>query len=76
MENRVSTCVVSPPESDAVSTDVKSQNLNVLVTSGSLIPTLAKCLLFRLDDLITHGNSQFILYSSFLVFIFPILKRF
>lgn len=61
--NRVSTCVVSP-ESAAVSTDVKCQNLNVLVTSGSLIPTLVKCLLFRLDDSITHGNSQFNFSSS------------
>ncbi|XP_047167473.1 eyes absent homolog isoform X2 [Vigna umbellata] len=30
------------------------------VTSGSLIPSLVKCLLFRLDSLISHGN----VYSS------------
>ncbi|KAI4315138.1 hypothetical protein L6164_027981 [Bauhinia variegata] len=42
------------------STTAKSQNVNVLVTSGSLIPSLVKCLLFRLDSWITHGN----VYSS------------
>ncbi|XP_058085929.1 eyes absent homolog isoform X1 [Magnolia sinica] len=58
--NRILTpCLVSP-ESATDSADVKHQNLNVLVTSGSLIPSLVKCLLFRLDDLITHGN----VYSS------------
>ncbi|WCJ20656.1 hypothetical protein M5689_002875 [Euphorbia peplus] len=40
--------------------DTTSENINVLVTSGSLIPSLVKCLLFRLDNLITHGN----VYSS------------
>ena len=34
----------------------KSQHINVLVTSGSLIPSLVKCLLFRLDNIITQGN--------------------
>ncbi|PON57063.1 Eyes absent family [Parasponia andersonii] len=38
----------------------KSQHINVLVTSGSLIPSLVKCLLFQLDNFITHGN----VYSS------------
>ncbi|KAJ7944610.1 Eyes absent family [Quillaja saponaria] len=38
----------------------KCQHVNVLVTSGSLIPSLVKCLLFRLDSMITHGN----VYSS------------
>ncbi|XP_028109930.1 eyes absent homolog isoform X1 [Camellia sinensis] len=38
----------------------KFQHINVLVTSGSLIPSLVKCLLFRLDDLITSAN----VYSS------------
>ncbi|KAK7330886.1 hypothetical protein VNO77_25092 [Canavalia gladiata] len=42
------------------STNVKNQYVNVLVTSGSLIPSLVKCLLFRLDSLITHAN----VYSS------------
>lgn len=36
--------------------DTKCININVLVTSGSLIPSLVKCLLFRLDHLITHEN--------------------
>ncbi|WOL13230.1 hypothetical protein Cni_G21999 [Canna indica] len=36
------------------------KNINVLVTSGSLIPSLAKCLLYRLDDVITANN----VYSS------------
>ncbi|KAK9120696.1 hypothetical protein Syun_018313 [Stephania yunnanensis] len=40
--------------------DSKSQNIHVLVTSGSLVPSLVKCLLFRLDDLMTHQN----VYSS------------
>lgn len=39
-------------------TDNKFEHVNVLVTSGSLIPSLVKCLLFRLDNLITHGNGQ------------------
>ncbi|XP_057510270.1 eyes absent homolog isoform X2 [Actinidia eriantha] len=38
----------------------KSHHINVLVTSGSLIPSLVKCLLYRLDDLITYEN----VYSS------------
>lgn len=38
------------------STDTKFQHVNVLVTSGSLIPSLVKCLLFRLDNWIAHGN--------------------
>lgn len=37
-----------------------SQNVNVLVTSGTLIPSLVKCLLFQLDGFITREN----LYSS------------
>lgn len=40
--------------------DTKCQDINVLVTSGSLIPSLVKLLLFRLDDLILHDN----VYSS------------
>lgn len=42
------------------STSRSSQHVNILVTSGSLIPSLVKCLLFRLDHLITPGN----VYSS------------
>lgn len=40
--------------------DAKFEPINVLVTSGSLIPSLVKCLLFRLDKSITHEN----VYSS------------
>lgn len=36
------------------------QHINVLVTSGSLIPSLVKCLLFQLDSLLPHEN----IYSS------------
>ncbi|KAE9445637.1 hypothetical protein C3L33_22464, partial [Rhododendron williamsianum] len=35
------------------------QHINVLVTSGSLIPSLVKCLLFRLDDMITYENGRY-----------------
>uniref|UniRef100_A0A1D1XCV1 protein-tyrosine-phosphatase n=1 Tax=Anthurium amnicola TaxID=1678845 RepID=A0A1D1XCV1_9ARAE len=38
----------------------KCQNINALVTSGSLIPSLVKCLLFRYGDLISQEN----VYSS------------
>ncbi|KAK1379121.1 Protein-tyrosine-phosphatase [Heracleum sosnowskyi] len=38
----------------------RSQHVNLLVTSGSLIPSLVKCLLFQLDDLISYEN----VYSS------------
>lgn len=37
-------------------TDSKVKHINVLVTSGSLIPSLVKCMLFRLDDLIAYKN--------------------
>ncbi|CAA6669689.1 unnamed protein product [Spirodela intermedia] len=47
-------------ENTADSSSAKCQNINVLVTSGSLIPSLVKCLLFRLDGLIAHEN----VYSS------------
>ncbi|KAI3851658.1 hypothetical protein MKX03_022303 [Papaver bracteatum] len=42
------------------SSDSKSDKVNILVTAGSLIPSLVKCFLFRLDDLIMHQN----VYSS------------
>lgn len=42
------------------SPDVKSQHVNILVTSGSLIPSLVKCLLFKLDSVLPHAN----VYSS------------
>ncbi|PHU28674.1 hypothetical protein BC332_00767 [Capsicum chinense] len=40
--------------------DTIFQRVNILVTSGSLIPSLVKCLLFRLDDLFPSEN----VYSS------------
>jgi hypothetical protein len=30
--------------------------INCIVTSGSLIPSLAKCLLYRLDDVVSSEN--------------------
>lgn len=42
------------------SSNNKSENIHVLVTSGYLIPSLVKCMLFRLEDLIMHQN----VYSS------------
>lgn len=42
------------------SSKTKSENINVLVTSGYLIPSLVKCMLFQLEDLILHQN----VYSS------------
>ncbi|XP_057822547.2 eyes absent homolog [Cryptomeria japonica] len=40
--------------------DSASQNVNVLVTSGTLVPSLVKCLLFGLDGVFTYDN----VYSS------------
>ncbi|KAL6008493.1 hypothetical protein ACLOJK_034005 [Asimina triloba] len=47
------------------SADRKQKNINVLVTSGSLIPSLVKCLLFRLDKVIAHENGSKIEQWSF-----------
>ncbi|OVA01286.1 hypothetical protein BVC80_1653g102 [Macleaya cordata] len=58
--NKVLTPNLASPNGVINSSISNSQNVNVLVTSGSLIPSLVKCLLFRLDDLITHQN----VYSS------------
>lgn len=49
---------VAPADGIDDSVATKSQNINILVTSGSLIPSLAKCLLFRLDNMIAHGNGE------------------
>ncbi|KAG8386866.1 hypothetical protein BUALT_Bualt03G0193500 [Buddleja alternifolia] len=40
--------------------DAKFEHVNVLVTSGPLVPSLVKCLFFRLDNIITCDN----VYSS------------
>eukprot|EP00252_Welwitschia_mirabilis_P012449 TRINITY_DN2751_c0_g1_i1.p1 TRINITY_DN2751_c0_g1~~TRINITY_DN2751_c0_g1_i1.p1 ORF type:complete len:335 (-),score=63.84 TRINITY_DN2751_c0_g1_i1:75-1079(-) len=42
--------------SQASASNKSLQNVNVLVTSGTLIPSLVKCMLFRLDDLIPAEN--------------------
>ncbi|CAN6807511.1 unnamed protein product [Brassica oleracea] len=41
-------------------TNPSSQDIHILVTSGALIPSLVKCLLFRLDTFLRHEN----VYSS------------
>ncbi|XP_047324263.1 eyes absent homolog [Impatiens glandulifera] len=46
--------------SSSASASATTQDINVLVTSGSLIPSLVKCLLFRLDGFISCEN----VYSS------------
>ncbi|KAA8522067.1 hypothetical protein F0562_012619 [Nyssa sinensis] len=58
--NKELTSCIDSADGISYSTDTKFQHVNVLVTSGSLIPSLVKCLLFRLDDLITYRN----VYSS------------
>ncbi|KAG9452950.1 hypothetical protein H6P81_005854 [Aristolochia fimbriata] len=59
--NHMSDQLISPEQHGLISaTDTKHQNVNILVTSGSLVPSLVKCLLFRLDDLIEAQN----IYSS------------
>ncbi|KAL8031521.1 hypothetical protein ABFX02_13G031200 [Erythranthe guttata] len=40
--------------------DAEFEHVNVLVTSGALIPSLVKCLFFRLDHIFTSNN----VYSS------------
>ncbi|XP_078438311.1 eyes absent-like protein isoform X2 [Wolffia australiana] len=47
-------------ENGVNSSSASCSRINVLVTSGSLIPSLVKCMLFRLDGLIPHEN----VYSS------------
>lgn len=51
--------------SESATSARKCHHINVLVTSGSLIPSLVKCLLFRLDDLILHDNGQFFSLAIF-----------
>ncbi|XP_072998074.1 protein phosphatase EYA isoform X3 [Typha latifolia] len=58
--NMVSNPDVVSSELAPVSIKTERQSINVLVTSGSLIPSLVKCLLYRLDDVISHDN----VYSS------------
>ncbi|XP_010935000.1 protein phosphatase EYA [Elaeis guineensis] len=58
--NRILAPELASSETASGSMDTKCQNINVLVTSGSLIPSLVKCLLYRLDNVISHDN----VYSS------------
>ncbi|KAJ8434194.1 hypothetical protein Cgig2_004665 [Carnegiea gigantea] len=51
--------------------DSELQCINILVTSGSLVPSLVKCMLFRLDSLMTCENGLF----SFLSLIQSLMKR-
>ncbi|XP_062227851.1 eyes absent homolog isoform X3 [Phragmites australis] len=44
----------------AAAPSANSSSINCIVTSGSLIPSLAKCLLYRLDDVVSSEN----VYSS------------
>ncbi|XP_006294519.2 eyes absent homolog 4 [Capsella rubella] len=44
----------------AIDENQSSQDVHILVTSGALIPSLVKCLLFRLDTFLRHEN----VYSS------------
>ncbi|KAG6792034.1 hypothetical protein POTOM_001172 [Populus tomentosa] len=52
------TCCLASTDGIINHADAKFEPINVLVTSGSLIPSLVKCLLFRLDNSITHENGQ------------------
>lgn len=47
-------------ENTDCNTNMKCQDINILVTSGSLIPSVVKCMLFRFNDQIIHEN----VYSS------------
>lgn len=40
--------------------DAEFEHVNVLVTSGPLVPSLVKCLFFRLDNMITCNNGLLI----------------
>ena len=45
-------------EASVDGTDRSSQDIHILVTSGALIPSLVKCLLFRLDTFLRHENGK------------------
>lgn len=42
----------------ATAPTTNSSSINCIVTSGSLIPSLAKCLLYRLNDVISSENGM------------------
>lgn len=58
-ENKDAVSSIAFANTSTDSINAKYQHVNVLVTSGSLIPSLVKCLLFRLDSLISHGNGKY-----------------
>lgn len=58
--NKAAASQPSSSENTCDKVDMKCRDINVLVTSGSLIPSLVKCMLFRLDDQIVYEN----VYSS------------
>ncbi|ESQ52143.1 hypothetical protein EUTSA_v10016981mg [Eutrema salsugineum] len=53
-------CVKEASGDGTSAIDQSSQDIHILVTSGALIPSLVKCMLFRLDTFIRHEN----VYSS------------
>uniref|UniRef100_A0A1J3EDA3 protein-tyrosine-phosphatase n=1 Tax=Noccaea caerulescens TaxID=107243 RepID=A0A1J3EDA3_NOCCA len=53
-------CVKGESNDGTSAIDQSSQDIHILVTSGALIPSLVKCLLFRLNTFIRHEN----VYSS------------
>jgi hypothetical protein len=42
----------------AAAPTTNSSSINCIVTSGSLIPSLAKCLLYHLDDVVSSENGM------------------
>lgn len=44
----------------------KSSSINCIVTSGSLVPSIAKCLLYRLDDVVSSDNGSPLMLSQLL----------
>lgn len=47
-----------PDSAKGMAKKKNSQSINILVTSGSLIPSIAKCLLFRFNGLIKHRDGK------------------
>lgn len=66
-------CSTEKEDAHVASSGSKYQYINLLVTSGSLIPSLVKCLLFRLDSLITHGNGPPSTFSLFCLLILLVI---
>lgn len=62
------TSISNPAEYTADSSHSGNQNINVLVTSGSLVPSIVKCLLFRLDEffLTENGIASYLMDTTLL----------